>query len=148
MYDLDRYVPASTLGSIGLSVPASAGVAMLLNAHATEVAPAATGPFSSPFAQLTFAQKAEVFRRIESELEPSGNELAFVGGIVPGFATFLAFSEAGAFDPVRRRVRGRPLGWQLTHYAGPSDGWPEFRGYYHHRRKVKGSGRNATRRPR
>lgn len=144
IYDLDHYVPASVFGSQGTTVPASGGVAALLNGYATQVNPLAIGGFVSPFARLSFAQKAEVFRRIESDLEGTATELAFVAGIVPGFATFLAFSEAGVFDASSGTRRGEPVGWQLTGYSGESDGWPELRGYYQGRRRVKGAGPNAT----
>lgn len=142
--DLDEFVPASVFGAQGATVPASGGVASLLNSYATQVNPAAIGPFLSPFARLSFADKAQVFQRLESDLEGSGTELAFVAGILPGFATFVTFSEAGAFDQATGELTGEPVGWQLTDYAGPSDGWPEFRGYYQGRRSVKGAGPNAT----
>ena len=147
IYDLDRSVPASVFASAGVTVPASSGVAAMLNSYALQVNPLAIGPFPSRFARLSFAEKAEVFRRIERDLEPSNSELAFVGGILQGFATFLVFSEAGVLDPQRRQLTAQPVGWALTHYAGPSAGWPEFRGYYHGRRRVKGAGPNATRSP-
>ncbi len=110
----------------------------------------ASGPFASSFANLKFAEKAEVLRRIESEFESQagGTEFAFVAGILPGFATFLTFSEAGVLDAATGELTGRPVGWELTNYAGTSDGWPEFRGYYQGRRRVKGAGPNATRKPR
>lgn len=145
---LNEFVPASVLSAYGESVPSSGGVAALLNLYASQVSPAATGPFLSAFAKLSFADKAEVFKRIEAKFEPSGTELAFVAGILPGFATFVTFSEAGAFDSATGKLTGRPVGWDLTDYAGPSDGWPEFRGYYQGRHKVKGSGVWATRAPR
>jgi hypothetical protein len=142
--DLDHFVPASVFGSQGVTVPASTGVASRLNSYATQVSPVAAGAFLSPFARLSSREKADVFRRMESELEPSGGELAFVAGILPGFATFLAFSEAGVPDSSRPKLTRRPLGWQLTGYAGGSHGWPELRGYYQGRRKVTGAGKNAT----
>lgn len=146
--DLDHYVPASVFVSAGLTVPASGGVAALLNLEASAVNQTAVAPFSSSFANLSFAEKAEVLRRLESQLDSSGSELAFVAGILPGFATFLTFSEAGVFDAATGTLTGRPVGWELTNYAGTSDGWDEFRGYYQGRHRVKGSGPNATRRPR
>jgi hypothetical protein len=147
--DLDHFVPASILGAQGLTLPASSGVAMLLNLLANDVSPGASGPFSSSFANLSFANKAAVFERLESEfeLQEGGTEFAFVAGILPGFATFLTFSEASVFDAATGTLTGRPVGWELTNYAGTSDGWDEFRGYYHGRRRVKGSGPNATRAP-
>jgi hypothetical protein len=149
--DLDGFVPAFVFGGVGTTVPASRGVASMLNSYATQVNPVATAQPSallSPFARLSFADKARVFQRMESDLEGQPTELAFVAGILPGFATFVTFSEAGAFDPSTQRLTGTPVGWQLTNYAGPSDGWPEFRGYYQGRRKVKGAGPNATEVPR
>jgi hypothetical protein len=145
IYDLDEFVPASVFGSKGATVPSSGGVATLLNFYATQVNPAASGSFPSPFARLSFAQKVEVFRRFESDPQWEGTEVRFVAGILPGFATFLIFSEAGAFDPRRRVLTARPVGWTLTNYAGPAEGWPEFRGYYQGRRRVEGAGPNATR---
>jgi hypothetical protein len=145
--DLDHFVPAAALGAHGLTLPASSAVATVLNAHASTVDPTALTPFMSPFSNLSFANKAEVFKRLESELGSSGTEFAFVAGILPGFATFVTFSEAGAFNPASRTLTGRPVGWQLENYTGPADGWNEFRGYYQKRHKVKGAGRNATRRP-
>jgi hypothetical protein len=144
IYDLDHYVPASVFGSQGATVPSSGGVAAMLNGYALQVNPLAAGPFLSPFARLSFAQKAEAFRRIERDLEATGSELGFVAGIGPGFATFLAFTEAGVLNPATRQPTSRPVGWQLTSYAGPSDGWPELRGYYQGRRRVRGAGPNAT----
>lgn len=147
IYDLDHFVPASVFGAQGATLPSSGGVATLLNLYATEVNPAAAGTFPSPFARLSFREKAEVFQRFESDPQWEGSELRFVAGILPGFITFLTFSEAGVFDATRRSMKSRPVGWQLTNYAGPSDGWPELRGYYQGRRKVKGAGPNATRSP-
>ena len=146
--DLDGFVPAFVFGGVGTTVPASRGVASMLNGYATQINPVAIGPFPSPFARLSFSEKARVFQRMESDLEGQSTELAFVAGILPGFATFVTFSEAGAFNPSTGRLTGRPVGWQLTNYEGPSDGWPEFRGYYQGRRRVKGAGPNATEVPR
>src|SRR4051794_22316902 len=55
---LDEYVPADTVGG-STTLPASGGVATLLNHYAERVNPAATGGgFASPFARLSFAEKA------------------------------------------------------------------------------------------
>jgi hypothetical protein len=145
--NFDHAIPASVLADRGITLPASGLLAQLLNTYATLVNPLAIGPFPSAFSRLLFAQKAEVFRRIEADYEPSNSELAFVAGDILPYATFLAISEAGALDPVTRQVRGRPVGWDLTTYAGPSNGWPELRRYYGNRRRVRGSGPNATRVP-
>src|SRR4051794_19717306 len=65
---LDNFVPAGTATSGDRSIPASSGVATLLNSYAAQVNPAAAGgAFPSPFARLSFAEKAEVFKRFEAE---------------------------------------------------------------------------------
>ncbi len=78
-----------------------------------------------------------VFERLESDPEYDGTELKFVGGILPGFATFLSWSEVGVFDQRRRRRTGRPVGWKLSKYDGVAEGRNELKGYYQGRRKVR-----------
>lgn len=131
---LDDFVPAPLVaGSTGITVPASGGVASLLNSIALQVDPAASsGSFSSPFARLSFAEKGEVFRRFESDPSLADTEFRFVAGILPGFVAFLAYSEAGVFD--NGRLGGTPVGWRVTGYRGPSEGWKELKGYYRGRR--------------
>ena len=134
---LDGFVPASVLGQPSATLPASGGVAMLLNSYALQVNPAAaSGQFLSPFARLSFKQKGEVMRRFESDALASGaiEELRFVSGILPGFVGFLAASEASVYDPATRSVRSRPVGWALSGYGGPAEGHPEFLGYYQGRK--------------
>jgi hypothetical protein len=144
---LDNFVPASAAGQT-VTVPASGGVATLLNDYALQVDPAsANGGFLSPFARLSFANKGEVFRRFEtdetvSEVVP---ELKFVAGILPGFVGFMAASEVGVLDPATRELASRPVGWKLSHYSGPAEGHAEFKGYYQGRRKVRGSRRGGGR---
>ena len=126
---LDRYVPATTAGG-SASLPASGGVAMLLNQYAERVNPVATGGgFASPFARLSFAEKARVFEMFEGDSSLEGTELRFVAGILPGFAAFLSFSETGVRQP-GHVLSGRPVGWGIAHYGGPAEGHPELRGYY------------------
>jgi hypothetical protein len=142
---LDKFVPASIFGAYGATIPVSAAIAGLLDTYALLADPAATvGPFLSPFANLSFADKAAAYKSIEADLEILNNELAFVGGILPGFAAFVIFSEAGAFDTATGELTGEPVMWSRTNFAGPSDGWPEFIGYYEGRKSVKGSGKWAT----
>jgi len=136
--NLDRFVPAAVGGST-TTVPASGGVATLLNDFATQVNPgAAAGPFASPFARLSFDEKAEVFRRFEADDSTSAalNEVKFVSGILPGFVAFLAWSEAGVIDPDTRQPRSRPVGWQLSNFGGQAEGHAELKGYYEGRRSV------------
>jgi hypothetical protein len=88
---LDGYVPATTPVGGDQSLPASGGVATLLNDYALQVNPAAAaGCFGSAFARLRFAEKAEVFRRFESDPSLADSEVRFVAGILPRFAAFLA----------------------------------------------------------
>jgi hypothetical protein len=137
---LDRFVPISVFGNSGSNLPASGGVATLLNSYALQVNPAAAnGAFLSPFARLSNKEKAMVFERLESDPQYDGTELKFVGGILPGFVSFLAWSEAGVIDPKRRKVKKRPVGWKLSKYDGPAEGHPELKGYYQGRKRVKGT---------
>jgi hypothetical protein len=126
---LDRYVPVTTLGG-NQSLPASGGVAALLNQYALRVNPAAIGGgFPSPFARLSFKEKASVFQMFESDPSLEGTEVRFVAGILPGFASFVSFSEVGVRQP-GHKLSKRPVGWGIAKYGGPAEGHPEFRGYY------------------
>lgn len=137
---LDRFVPVSVFGNNGQTLQASGGVATLLNAYALQVNPAAAnGTFLSPFARLSNKEKAMVFERLESDPQYDGTELKFVGGILPGFVSFLAWSEAGVIDHRTRRVKKRPVGWRLSKYDGPAEGHAELKGYYQGRKRVRGS---------
>ena len=40
------------------------------------------------------------------------------------------------YDAKRRRVRRRPVGWELTHYAGVADGRKELKGYWQGRKEA------------
>lgn len=135
--NLDAFVPVAVPGFGTETLPASGGVSFLLNRYALEVNPAGSGPFSQPFARLTFAEKAEVFRRFESDPAWDDTEFKFVAGILPGFVAFLAWSEAGVIDPETRRPTKRPVGWRLSKYDGPAEGHPEFRGYYRGHRRAR-----------
>jgi hypothetical protein len=136
--NLDKFVPAAA-GGTTVTVPASGGVATLLNDFALQVNPAAaSGSFASAFARLSFDEKAEVFRRFEADESTASalNEIKFVSGILPGFVAFLAWSEAGVIDPATRQPRTRPVGWQLSGYAGQAEGHAEMKGYYEGRKSV------------
>jgi hypothetical protein len=103
----------------------SAQVTTILNSLALAVNPAPSGIFISPFARLSFAEKAGVFEIMDmtDALEP-------LGGILPPFVAFFSYSEAGAFDPATRSLTGAPLGWTLSNYRGVADGRDEFLGYF------------------
>ena len=141
--NLDNFLPAADVGGGNDdTVPISGAVANLLNSHAAQVNPAAAnGAFPSHFSRLSFAEKAEVFNRIEatSGTDDVSAQLRFVGGILPGFTAFLAFGEWHVFDPETRKLTGRPVGWRLTGYQprGPVRGWDEHKGYYQGRRRAK-----------
>ncbi|WP_020388446.1 hypothetical protein [Kribbella catacumbae] len=137
------------------TLPLSFPIAGLLNLMATQVNPAAVnGPHLSPFARLTYAEKAKAFELIEktdSDLvalldvqfpEPLkasvSGLLKFVGGALIEFATFGAYGEFAVFDPKTKQLRKRPVGWTLTGYQpdGPVEGWDDFIGYYQGRTEV------------
>jgi len=137
------------------ALPLSFPIAGLLNLMATQVNPlAVNGPHLSPFARLTYAEKAAAFELIEktdSDLvalldvqfpEPLKGSvsglLKFVGGALIEFATFGAYSEYGVFDPDTRTLRKRPVAWTLSGYQpnGPVEGWDDFIGYYQGRMEV------------
>jgi hypothetical protein len=135
------------------AIPLSLAVALLLNLVATQVNPAAvSGPFLSPFARLSFREKASAFALLEgadadlvglldTELPEPLHEsvsglLRFVGGALLEFPSFGSYSEWAVLDKRTRRLRSTPVGWRLTGYGGVSDGWPELRGYYQGRTAV------------
>jgi hypothetical protein len=147
--NLDMFVPAGTATTGDRSIPGSSGVATLLNSYASQVNPvAAGGAFPSAFARLSFAEKAEVFKRFEAEAASADTELRFVAGILPGFAAFLAFSEAGVFDPATRGVTQRAVGWEIASYSGPAEGHREHLGYWKGKKKAIQSPGYARRRKR
>jgi hypothetical protein len=95
------------------------------------VNPATSGPFASPFSNLSFADKGRVFALLEGN--PASAPLA---GVLPVAVGFLAYAETAVFDPVTRTISGRPIGWDLSSYTGVSDGHDEFRGYFRNRRRA------------
>ncbi|TDD62141.1 hypothetical protein E1263_04495 [Kribbella antibiotica] len=137
------------------ALPLSLPIAMLLNLMATQVNPlAVNGPHLSPFARLTYAEKASAFELIEKTdadlvalldvqfpeplKESVSGLLKFVGGALIEFGTFGAYSEYAVFDPKTRKLKGRPVSWQLSGYQpdGPVEGWDDFIGYYQGRTEV------------
>jgi hypothetical protein len=138
------------------TVPLSLPVALLLNYVGTLADPLSLeGPFLSPFARLTFADKARAMEMIETTqsnlvalldrnlpqpLRASvSGLLKFLGGALHEFAAFGCMGESQVYDRNRRVVTRRPVGWQLTGYLPdnqPGDGWDELIGYYQDRREV------------
>jgi hypothetical protein len=145
---LDKYVRASAFGTFGASVPGSGAVAALLNHYALQVNPLALGPFPTHFARLRKAEKAEVYRRWEADPAWENSDVRAISALLIGYTAFLSWSEAGVFDPARRAPSRRPVGWQNSRYDGRAEGWPEFKGYYRGRRRVRGTRRRRRRRRR
>jgi hypothetical protein len=109
-------------------------VAFILNNVAEVVHPGVTGPFGSPFANLVFGEKVAVFGALEGGLvDPA---LVPLGGALPFFTAFTAYSEVGVFNPATGTLVGAPVGWAISGYDGISDGHDEFIGYYDNRRKA------------
>jgi len=135
------------------TLPLSLVIALLLNLVATQVNPLAiNGPFLSPFARLSYADKAKAFSLVEGAdpdivgvLDASLPEplhesvsglLRFVGGALLEFPAFGSYSEWAVFDRTTRTLTSTPVGWGLTGYGGTSDGWDELKGYYQDRTEV------------
>ena len=110
----------------------SATVAGILNGIALVVNPSPPGTFLSPFACLSFAEKAAVFQIMDAT-----ESLKPLAGILPPFVAFFCYSEAAVFDPVTRSLTGEPVAWELSSYQGVADGRDEFLGYFENRRKVR-----------
>jgi hypothetical protein len=107
----------------------SATVAAILNGIALVVNPSPSGRFDSPFACLSFAEKAAVFQIMDGT-----DSLKPLAGVLPAFVAFFCYSEAAVFDPLTRSLTGHPIAWDLSSYQGVSDGRNEFLGYFENRR--------------
>jgi hypothetical protein len=140
------------------TVPLSLVIALTLNFLATQVNPSSiAGPFpTSPFANLSFDDKAKAFEALEATdpqllatLDSNAPEplkdslsglLKFVGGALQEFGTYLSYGEWGVFDPKTKTVSKRPVGWDLSNYmpgrTTPADGWNEFLGYFEGRQST------------
>jgi hypothetical protein len=134
------------------AVPLSLVIALMLNFLATQVNPGSVaGPIpTSPFANLTFDDKAKAFEALEATdaelvalLDSNAPQplkaslsglLKFVGGALQEFGAYLSYVEWGVFDPNTKTVSKRPVGWDLSNYmpgrTAPADGWDEFLGYF------------------
>lgn len=144
--NLDAFVPVAVPGAGTQTLPASGGVATLLNQYALDVNPAASsGSFASPFARLSNAEKAAALQRFEADPSWDNTEFKFVSGILPGFVAFLSWSEGGVIDPATRQPKSAPVGWKVSNYTGPAEGHAELRGYYHSHRSALPTPRRKTR---
>jgi hypothetical protein len=131
--------------------------ALLLNLLATRVNPlAVNGLLLSPFARLTWDEKAKVFADLDAPdptlvatLQKYLDEPlhSHVPGVLPllgngalNLGAIGTFSEWNVFDPATRTITERPIGWAMCNYQPdappPADGWDEFKGYYQNRRSV------------
>ncbi len=110
----------------------SATVAAILNSIALVVNPSPPGTFLSPFACLSFAEKAAVFQIMDGT-----ESLKPLAGVLPPFVAFFCYSEAAVFDPVTRSLTGDPIAWHLSNYQGVADGRNELLGYFENRRRVR-----------
>lgn len=82
--------------------------------------------FASPFANLSFAKKAQVFERLEALPDETSGPIRFLAGNLPDLTAFLAYS--------------RPVGWRLARYSDVSDGHKELKGYWRGRKAADPSG--------
>lgn len=135
-------------------MPLSITVMLVLNLLATQVTrdmPAAD--LNAPFAGLTYAQKAEVFRLLEDAhaellatvdgdvpepLRATVSGLAkYIGGSLIAFNAFATYCEWSTFDKRARAVRSTPVGWTISDYdPGTLHGWDDLQGYYQGRKAV------------
>ena len=100
---LDRFLPGAQ--------PLSAVAASILDGAAAQVSPGAT------FAQLSRAQKTQVFARLEQLPVESAGSIRFLVGNLQDLTAFVAYST--------------PRGRQLSRYTGGKlHGHKEFRGYW------------------
>lgn len=137
------------------TVPLSLIIAMTLNLVATQVNPASLkGAFVSPFARLSWAEKAQAMRMIEetdSDLvealdvnlpqplhQSLSGVLKFVGGALIEFSAYGSFTEYAVFNKQTKTLTGKPVGWTISGYDGIAEGWDDFKGYYQGRTKVEG----------
>lgn len=133
------------------TLPLSGSLASAINSVAVTVNPVGTGAaFPSPFARLSFADKAAVWRILEQDTRQVADRdpthslgvLQFLFGVLPALVGFYAVSEVDVFDPASRTLTRRPVSWDhCGHFEGriaPVEGWDDFAGYYRGRREVQG----------
>lgn len=151
--NLDRTFTELLEGEVSNSVL----VALLVNLAATRVSGSIDGPFPSPFANLTWEQKAQVFEELESYHSwlkraitwaiPNRDYREAAPGVLNSLIAFMlrisgfgSYCEFAVFNPATREVVQRPLGWVLSQYAPdapPSGiGSDDFIGYFQGRRSV------------
>lgn len=129
------------------AIPLSLVFALAVNFYATQVNPlAVNGPFLSPFARLTWAEKAaawalfedteaDVVAAIDAQLPEPATEtvsgvLRFAAGALLEFAAFGTYSEYSTFDPATRTLTDEPVGHRMSRYTRAAAGWDDFKGYW------------------
>jgi hypothetical protein len=129
------------------AIPLSLVFAMTMNFFATRVNPlAVNGGFLSPFARLSWAEKAaawEMFEQADPDLvaaidsalpEPAtetvSGVLRFAAGALVEFGGFGTYGEYSTFDPVARKLTAEPVGHRISAYTPASAGWDELKGYW------------------
>lgn len=147
---LSQYLQGDVANSIML--------ALLLNLVANQIIEQpGTGPFVSPFSNLTWEQKGQVMAALDGENSWLKNALEWTipdatfreaaPGVLQMFisfvmriASFASYNEFAVFDPENLTVAQRPLGWVLSGYLPDAppipDGGDDFIGYYQGRRSV------------
>jgi hypothetical protein len=140
------------------TIPLSLVISLMLNFLATQVKPSSVaGPIpTSPFANLSFDDKAKAFEALEGSdaqllatldggaPEPLKDSLSgllkFVGGALQEFGAYLSYGEWGVYDPMTKTLSKRPVGWDLSNYmpgrTTSADGWDEFIGYFEGRQST------------
>jgi hypothetical protein len=129
------------------AIPLSLVFALTMNFFATRVNPAAVnGTFLSPFARLTWAEKAaawEMFEQADPDLvaaidsglpqpatETVSGVLRFAAGALVEFGGFGTYSEYSTFDPVTRTLTAEPVGHRISAYSPAAAGWDDLKGYW------------------
>ncbi len=112
------------------------------------------GSHLSPFSRLSFSEKMEVFKRLETgepdithliSINLTPEQSALLPGLMNTFArnliqlsAFGAMSEWHALDSSTRTLNVRPVGWEISNYLpqGNVEGWDDFLGYYQNRSSI------------
>jgi hypothetical protein len=129
------------------TIPLSLVFAMTMNFYATRVNPlAVSGNFLSPFARLTWEEKAAAWQMFEQadpdvvsmidgalpepQTETVSGVLRFASGALLEFAGFGTYGEYSTWDKEKRVLTGNPIGHQISKYTPAAAGWDEFKGYW------------------
>lgn len=132
---VDAGVAQALIETIDRSAPYlpsfSAILAGILNSLAQAVGAPASGPFESPFARLSFAQKVVVLQIMDST-----DSLKPLAGTLPAIVAYLAYSEAGVLDAASGSMTGTPVGWTISQYSGVAEGRAELKGYFRGRHEA------------